>query len=169
MMTKRSEALAQRVEEGHRELMALIESLSDEEWKRPIPGDLRTVGVVLHHVADVLPILTVLFKDIAAGNTMTGIELQTVHDLNYQHSIDHAECTKDETLALLKQNSTTISAAIRELSDEELDQAVPLSLHFDAPLTTQYFIEFHPLRHSYWHMADVRALLGKPGQSMELP
>jgi hypothetical protein len=30
MMTKRSEALAQRVEEGHRELMALIESLSDE-------------------------------------------------------------------------------------------------------------------------------------------
>ena len=75
-MTKRSEALAQRVEEGHRELMALIESLSDEEWKRPIPGDMRTVGVVLHHVADVLPILTVLFKDIAAGNTMTGLELQ---------------------------------------------------------------------------------------------
>jgi len=168
-MTKRSEALAQRVEEGHRELMALIESLSDEEWKRPIPGDMRTVGVVLHHVADVLPILTVLFKGIAAGNTMSGVEGQTVHNLNHQHAIDHANCTKDETLALLKQNSALVSAAIRELSDEELDQAVPVSLHFDAPLTAQYFIEFHPLRHSYWHMAEVRALLGRPGQSMGLP
>jgi hypothetical protein len=36
-----------------------------------------------------------------------------------------------------------------------------VSLNADAPLTTQFFIEDHALRHSFHHLARIRAALGK--------
>ena len=49
---------------------------------------------------------------------------------------------------------------IRGRSDAELDRASPVSLHWNAPLTTQYFIEEHPLSHSYEHAAAIRSAIG---------
>jgi len=51
------------------------------------------------------------------------------------------------------------AAAIRALSDEDLDQAAPMSLNSDAPLTCQFFLEDHAVRHSYHHLARVREAL----------
>jgi hypothetical protein len=48
---------------------------------------------------------------------------------------------------------------VRTLSDAELDRAFPVSLNADAPLTCQFFIEDHALRHSYHHLARIRATL----------
>jgi hypothetical protein len=50
--------------------------------------------------------------------------------------------------------------AVRELSDAELGRAATVSLHWDAPLITQYFIEDHPLSHAYHHLVGIRAAVG---------
>src|SRR4051794_29772417 len=55
-MTRRSEVLAARLEQGVRELTELAQSLNDEQWKTKIPHDGRTVGVVVHHVGTMYPI-----------------------------------------------------------------------------------------------------------------
>jgi hypothetical protein len=47
----------------------------------------------------------------------------------------------------------------RALSDEELDRAATVSLNADAPLTCQFFLEDHAVRHSYHHLARIRAAL----------
>ena len=62
---------------------------------------------------------------------------------------------------MLRGNSETASAAVRSLSDTELDQAAPVSLNADAPLTCQFFIEDHALRHSYHHLAQIQEVLGR--------
>ena len=46
---------------------------------------------------------------------------------------------------------------MRAFSDEELDRAATVSLNFDAPLTCQFFVEDHALRHSYHHLGRIRA------------
>ena len=51
------------------------------------------------------------------------------------------------------------AAAIRALSDEELDNAATVSLNADAPLTCQFFLEDHAVRHSYHHLAKIVATL----------
>jgi len=53
---------------------------------------------------------------------------------------------------------------VRAMSDEELDRANKVSLNGDAPLTTQFFIEDHALRHSWHHLAKIRAALRREGQ-----
>jgi hypothetical protein len=36
-----------------------------------------------------------------------------------------------------------------------------VSLNADAPLTAQFFIEDHALRHSFQHLASIRSALGR--------
>lgn len=43
--------------------------------------------------------------------------------------------------------------------DAELEKASTVSLNGDAPLTTQFFIEDHALRHSFHHLDRIRATL----------
>jgi len=70
--------------------------------------------------------------------------------------VEHAAVTKDTAIDLLRTNSMAAAAAIRALSDEALAQAAPVSLYGDAPLTAQFVLEDHAVRHSYHHLAILR-------------
>ena len=69
--------------------------------------------------------------------------------------------TKAATLELLRRNSVEAAAAVRAFTDEELDRAAPFSLSFGAPVTAQFVIEDHALRHSWHHLARIRTALGR--------
>ena len=158
-MSKRAEALAQRVAQGHQELVAFIEGCSEAEWQTYSPDEGRPVGVLVHHVASMLPAEIDLVKVLASGQSITGVTMEMVDQINAEHADENAQSSREETLELLKRTSEMAVATLRELGDEELDQAAPVSLHSDAPLTTQYFIEEHPLGHSYHHLASIRAAI----------
>ena len=74
---------------------------------------------------------------------------------------DQASATKATTLEQLRKNSHEAANAVRALTDDELDQAAPFSLSFGAPMTAQFVIEDHALRHSWHHLAKIRAPLGR--------
>jgi len=42
-----------------------------------------------------------------------------------------------------------------------LDRSAPFSLCFGAPVTAQFVIEDHALRHSWHHLAQIRKALGR--------
>ncbi|HEU4935147.1 MAG TPA: DinB family protein [Vicinamibacterales bacterium] len=157
--TARANALAERLEQGASALAALANGLSDKQWQTRIPGDGRKVGVVIHHVASMYPIEIKLAQVLASGQPVTGVTWADVHAINAAHTKEQDEVTKEAALALLRQNSTAAAAAIRALSDAELDSAAPLSLNADAPLTCQFMLEDHAVRHSYHHLAKIRAAL----------
>ena len=79
-----------------------------------------------------------------------------VHEINAGHAKEYDAVTKEAALDLLRRNSAAAAAAIRALSDEELDRAAPVSLNADAPLTCQFMLEDHAVRHSYHHLAGIR-------------
>ena len=158
-MNHRSEALAIRLEQGARALAAVAHTLTDAEWSTRVPRDGRTVGVTVHHVATMYPLEIQLAQTLAQGDAITGVTWADVDAINAAHARDHANTTRAEALDLLRRNSTAAAAALRALSDEELDRAAPVSLYSDAPLTCQFFIEDHAMRHSYHHLARMRAAL----------
>jgi hypothetical protein len=82
-----------------------------------------------------------------------------VAQVNAQHARENANATKADALALLKKNSKAAADAVRQLTDEQLDRAAPVSLNADAPLTTQFFIEDHALRHSFHHLAKIKGAI----------
>ena len=68
---------------------------------------------------------------------------------------------KAAALELLRRNSREAAAAVRAFSDDELDRAASFSLSYGAPVTAQFVIEDHALRHSWHHLARIRTALGR--------
>ena len=160
-MNRRAQALSDRIEQGADALAAFVRTLSPAEWKTPVPKDGRTVGVIVHHVASVYPLEIQLAQTLAAGKPIAGVTWDAVHHMNAEHARDHTAVEKSEALDLLQRNSREAAAAVRTITDEALDRAAPVSLNADAPLTCQFFVEDHALRHSFHHLARIRAALGR--------
>jgi DinB superfamily len=160
-MSQRSEALAARLEAGAAALAAFANGLSAAEWQTRVPKDGRKIGVVVHHVANVYPIEIQLAQKLGAGEAVQGVSWDDIAKMNAGHAKEFDGITKEEAVALLKRNSAAAAAAIRALSDKQLDSAAPLSLNADAPLTCQFMLEDHAVRHSYHHLAKIKGALGK--------
>jgi hypothetical protein len=156
-MNLRSEALAARLEQGAQALAAFATALTEAEWSSRIPGDGRKVGVVVHHVATMYPLEIELAQKLARGEVVAGVTWSMVHALNARHAHEHDATTREAALGLLRQNSAAAAAAIRALRDDQLDRAASVSLNGDAPLTCQFMLEDHAVRHSYHHLAILRA------------
>jgi hypothetical protein len=161
-VNRRAELLADRIEEGAAGLAAFAEGLSEKEWRTPVSSsDHRSVGIIVHHVASVYPIEIDLARAIARGKAVTDVTWEVVAQLNAKHANEQDGVAKAATLELLHRNSLEAASAVRAFTDEELDRATPFSLSFGAPVTAQFVIEDHALRHSWHHLARIRKALGR--------
>jgi len=166
MSNRRSQALAEILERGASALAAFAGSLTDAQWQARIPHDGRKIGVVVHHVATMYPLEIQLAQQLASGKPIEGVTWDVVHEINAKHAADFDGVTRAAALDLLRRNSEAASAAIRALSDEQLDTTLPISLYGDAPLTCQFMLEDHAVRHSYHHLAKIRlAVKAASGQT----
>ena len=158
---KRAAALADRIVEGAELLASFAEGLSDAEWATPVnASDKRTVGVTVHHVANMYPIEIGVVNAIAGGNAVTDVTWDAVADINAGHAAEKSGVTKSEAIELLRKNAADAADAVRALTDEQLDTAAPFSLSYGAPVTAQFVIEDHPLRHAWHHLFRIKNALG---------
>src|SRR5262249_45130715 len=139
--SRRAEQLAQRLEQGARALLAFAGGLSEAQWQTRVPKDGRKVGVTVHHVGFMYPLEIQGAQTVVSGQPVVGLTWDNVHQINAAHAKDNDAVTKEAALELVKTNSALAAAAIRAMSDEDLDRAVTNSLYSDAPLTTQLMLE----------------------------
>jgi hypothetical protein len=158
-MNTRAKALAQRIEQGASALAAFAEGLSDAQWKITVLPDGRSVGIIVHHVASVYPIEIQLATLIASGKPVEGVTWGVVAGMNAKHAHEHAAVGRQDTVDLLRGNSRAAAEAVRAFTDEQLDCATLVSLYANAPVTAQFMIEDHALRHSWHHLARIKAAL----------
>lgn len=160
---QRAQLLADNLLRGTKLLANFASNLTEEEWHSPVDvnGDSRTYGLVIHHVASVYPVEIQLARVIASGNPILDVTVAGINEMNAQHANEFALVEKDETLRLLKNNSEEAAKSIREFSNEQLQNCQPISLYGNAPLTTQFFIEDHAVRHSFHHLSKLKEALSR--------
>jgi SAM-dependent methyltransferase len=156
---RRAQLLADRIEEGATRLADFAQRLSGEQWNMRIteggqPG--RSVGVIVHHVASMYPIEVSVAQTVAAGKSVVDVTWDAVAAINAQHAEQSSNAPKESTLELLRKNSAEAAAAVRGFTDEQLDRAAPFSLSYSAPVTAQFVLEDHAVRHSWHHLARIR-------------
>ncbi|MEZ4681007.1 MAG: hypothetical protein R2932_43025 [Caldilineaceae bacterium] len=132
--------------------------MTPQQWATPVPGEARSVGILVHHVANMYPLEMQLAQTIAEGQAIAGVTWDAVAELNANHAHEHADPDHMETLTLLRQNSMAAAAATRTMTDDQLDIAVSNSLYGDAPMTLQLWLEDHPISHSYKHLTAIKAV-----------
>ena len=114
----------------------------------------------MHHVAFVYPIEIEAARAIGSGRAVE-TAWPDIARLNARHAGEHADITKAEALELLARNNREAAAAVRAFTDDELDRAAPFGLSDGAPVTAQYVIEDHALRHAWHHLAKIRESVGR--------
>jgi SAM-dependent methyltransferase/uncharacterized damage-inducible protein DinB len=161
--SRRAELLADRIEEGAARLADFASRLSDSDWSTPINEggkQGRTAGVIINHVASIYPVELSVAEAVAAGKSVTDVTWDVVAEINAKHASENANTGQAETVELLRKNSREVADAVRNLSDDELDRAAPFSLSSGAPMTAQFVLEDHAVRHSWHHRARLRNALG---------
>jgi uncharacterized damage-inducible protein DinB len=161
---ERSEALARRFEQVNGELDGLVESLSADEWKAICKGETWSVGVTAHHIAYDQAHIINWFQAIANGRPLPppapgGLDASTA-----RHAAEHANCTKEETLKLLRRDGEAAAMAVRELTDEQLDRQAPVADGRPA-LTAGGVVERILIGHALGHGASIRAAIGREARA----
>jgi len=157
----RAKKLADRILEGAGLLADFAESLSDLEWSMAISAtDNRTVGTVVRHVGFMYPIEIEAVLAISKGMPVD-VTWEAIAEINGKHAVEFPSPTKTEAIELLRTNSRVAADTVRQLSDEQLDTAAAFGLSYGAPVTAQFVIEDHPLRHAWHHLAKIRKAVGR--------
>jgi uncharacterized damage-inducible protein DinB len=99
-MGAKGEALARQFEAKAQEATALLEKLSDADWRKTTAAEKWTVAATAHHIAASYEPITYIIKTIAAGQALPHFTRQMLDETNAQHAREFARCTKAETRAL---------------------------------------------------------------------
>ena len=157
-MAAKSEALAKQLEAKVREAMATLEKLSDADWKKITEVEKRLVGVTAHHVAGALEPISKMVEAVVAGQSLDFTN-DMLDERNAKHAKDYANCTKAETIELLKKGTAIAVAVIRGLSDDQLAKSG--IVFTDAPpMTAEQLITGGLLNHIDEHFASIRKTVG---------
>ncbi len=155
----RSEALARQLEVKAQEAMVALERLSGGDWRKVTEAEKWSVGVTAHHLAAALEPVSIMVKAMAAGQSLDRFRLDTLDERNVRHARDHANCTKAETVELLREGAAVAAATIRELSDADLARSGAL-VPGAPPMTVEEVISRGLLGHIDEHFGSIRKTVG---------
>ena len=159
-MAAKAEALAKQFETKVHDATAVIEKLSDADWKKVTAAEQWPVGVVAHHVAQSHEGISRIVKTVASGQPMPHFTMDMLHQMNAQHAKEHASCTKAETLALHKRNAAAAAAVVRGLSDAELARTGTL-LAGNPAMSVEAIVNAILINHIDDHFGSIRKTLGR--------
>ena len=129
-----TEQLATRFENFNQQLLAFVQGCSDEDWQKITPAEQWPVGVTARHIGVGHYPLVGWVEMVVEGQPLPDITMDEVNQINDQHAIDHTDCSKEEVVEILENNSTMALEYLDTLSDADLEREGYLGL-FDETLS----------------------------------
>ncbi len=159
-MGAKGEALAKQFEGKVQEAAAVIEKLSDADWKKTTSAEKWSVGVVAHHVAVGHEGIAGIIKTVSTGQPMPHFTMDMLHAMNAKHAQEYANCTKAETLALHTKNAAAAAALLRGLGDADLAKSAAVHVGMP-PMSVEQIVNGILINHVDEHVGSIRATVGR--------
>jgi hypothetical protein len=158
-MGAKGEALAKQFEAKAQEAAAVLEKLSEGDWKKVTDAEKWSVGVTAHHVAGSHEPIANIIKTVAAGQSIPNFTMDMLHGMNAKHAQEHANCTKAETIALHKKGAATAAAVVRGLTDDQLAKSGTVLAGAPA-MTAEQVVTGILINHIDDHFGSIRKTVG---------
>ena len=158
-MSKKANKLAEKFTTFNNEFIAFVDNCSDEDWRKVCSGEGWTVGVVAHHVAAGHFGAIDFVRMIVAGEAIPEITMETIDQMNAQHAKEHANCTREEVLALLRKNGSAFTGYLEGLSETDLVRTGYLAA-IGGDVSAQQLIEMVILQLGGEHLDSMKAATG---------
>ena len=159
-MNQQAHGIAERLETFNNDLIALVEQCSDGDWQKACSED-WSLGVVARHIGDGhYSGVMEMTRMIVAGQPLPAITPEALVQMANEQAREHADCTKEEVLSILRKNGTMLRDYTAGLSDEELQRKTHLAV-LGGEITAAQFIETIILQSAGEHVASMKAALGQ--------
>jgi len=119
-MSERAQALAARFERASGELIAAIEGCDGNAWRATCSDTGWSVAVQADHIAAAEAFVTDYVGRIARGEAVEPVPMAAINQGNDQRAAQAASADQAAVVAQLRQETTTATRLIRDLSDEQL-------------------------------------------------
>jgi hypothetical protein len=158
-MGARAETIAKQFEAKAQEVTALLEKLTEADWKKITSNEKWTVGVVAHHIASGHEGIAGILKAVATGQSKGEFTMDQLNQMNAKHAAEHANTSKAETIALHKKNAAGAAAVVRGLTDADLDKSGPVLAGMPT-MTAEQVAKGILISHVDEHLGSIRAAVG---------
>jgi uncharacterized damage-inducible protein DinB len=155
-MGQRSNELADRFEKANNAVIAAVERCSDEQWKKTCSEEGWSVAVTAHHVGVSHEGIAGLVNLVATGKPTPPITMEMIDAGNAEHARASANCTKEETLALLREKGKAAAEMLRGFSDGQLDRTAPLTVAGGAEMSAEQIINRILIGHPENHLESIK-------------
>lgn len=155
----RAEDLAKRLEQVNQEAIKMVEGCSDAQWRALCAPEKWSVNVAAHHIAGGHEPIAGFVLGIATGQPLPPITEEMFDQRNAEHAKQFANCSKQETLALLRSGGAKAATIVRGLSDAQLDRTATSAAMGPEPRSAQWVAENVLIGHAQGHLESIRAAI----------
>jgi len=157
-VSERAEKLAAQFEQLNQELIKTIEGCSDAQWQATCKEESWPVAVTAHHIAGGYSPITGLIRAMSAGAEFPSLSMEMIDGLNAQHAQQYANVSRDETIQALRGGGSDAAAAIRSLTDDQLNNTAVI-LAGDPASTTEQAVQALFIDSTAGHLNSIRAAI----------
>jgi hypothetical protein len=139
-MSTRGQQLAQQLEQAVQDFEKTVDTLSDDQWRATGPEG-WSIAATAQHVSGQFPLEMEYVTAAAEGRPMPAYTWDDINGRNDSRAARNTKSSKADVLRELREQSGSVTAYLRGLSDEQLDRTCELPLAGNAQLSAQQVIE----------------------------
>ena len=159
-MSQRAKDLSDRLKTFSEEVIAFVETLSDEDWGKVCEWEEWSVGATAYHVGAGHFAVSDLAGIIIRGEDLPPLNMDQINDMSNKQAREHEGCTKADALDQLRTNSAKMVAFAAGLTDDELDRKGSMPA-FEGEVNTEQFIGFIIFESAAQHFKSMKDAVGK--------
>ena len=153
-MSQDAKALAEKLQAFNDRLLAAVERIPDAQWKTITAAEDWPVCVVAHHVGAGHYTIRNWAEKILAGEALPEMSWDEVNRMANAHAEKHADCTREEVMATVKDNGKALVDYVAGLSDEAFNRKTASSL-FGGEVSVGQLIEGVVLQSAGGHLESI--------------
>ena len=153
-MATRSEDLASKVEASFNDLLAAVESSTPQQWAAPCTDVEWSQGFAAFHAATSMGEIAQTVKSVADGEPFPQMTMAELDGRNAEQAKLHADCTPEETAALIRRATPAAAGIVRSFSDAQLDRKVQLPDGMPE-VSIEMLVQMAMVGHAVYHLQTI--------------
>jgi hypothetical protein len=159
-MSQRAKEISERIRGFSDNVIAFVESLSEDDWRKVCESEEWPVGATAYHLGAGHFAISDMVGMIVRGEDLPPLTMDQINAMSDKQAREHADCTKIEAIEALRKNSAEMVAFVAGLTDEELDRKGSMPA-FGGEATTEQLIQFVIFESAMRHFDSMKTAVGR--------
>jgi len=159
-MSQRAKDLSVRIESFRDDVVAFVENLSEDDWKRVCDWEEWSVGVTAHHLGADHFAISGMLAMIVKGEDLPQLTMDQVNAMSKKNAQKYSDCTKTEALELLRKNGAELAVYVSGLIENDLDRKGSMPA-FGGEVSAEKFVDYIIFQSAVQHFDSMKTAVGR--------